>query len=101
MNQDAKIGQRLKNFRELKGVTQYEMADFANISKNYISALERDKNNPSIQVVFAYCQKLNITPNEILGFNSDTVLPELMEILKTLSYEEQLKLLKMLQIFKN
>ena len=65
MNQDAKIGQRLKYFRELKGVTQYEMADFANISKNYISALERDKNNPSIQVVFAYCQKLNITPNEI------------------------------------
>ena len=96
MNQELKIGQNLKYFRELKGVTQYEMADYAGLSKNYISALERDKNNPSIQVIISYCSKLNITPNDILGFKNN-IMPELLSLLSSLNPEMQERYYKILK----
>ena len=42
------IGSKLKELRVLKGLTQEELADRAELSKGFISQLERDLTSPSI-----------------------------------------------------
>ena len=42
------IGAKLKELRILKGLTQEELADRAELSKGFISQVERDLTSPSI-----------------------------------------------------
>ena len=42
------IGQKLKDLRVLKGLTQEELANRAELSKSFISQVERDLTSPSI-----------------------------------------------------
>ena len=42
------IGSKLKEIRTLKGLTQEELADRAELSKGFISQLERNLTSPSI-----------------------------------------------------
>ena len=42
------IGQRIKQLRVMKGLTQEELADRAELSKGFISQVERDLTSPSI-----------------------------------------------------
>ncbi|KIR03140.1 Transcriptional regulator, MerR family, near polyamine transporter [Lachnospiraceae bacterium TWA4] len=42
------IGSKIKNLRILKGLTQEELADRTELSKGFISQLERDLTSPSI-----------------------------------------------------
>ena len=42
------IGNKLKELRVLKGLTQEELADRSELSKGFISQLERDLTSPSI-----------------------------------------------------
>ncbi len=42
------IGGKLKELRILKGLTQEELADRAELSKGFISQVERDLTSPSI-----------------------------------------------------
>ena len=43
-----KIGNKIKTLRISKGLTQEELADRAELSKGFISQLERDLTSPSI-----------------------------------------------------
>lgn len=45
------IGHKLKELRIQKGLTQEELADRSELSKGFISQLERDLNSPSIQTL--------------------------------------------------
>ena len=42
------IGQKIKELRVAKGLTQEELADRSELSKGFISQLERDLTSPSI-----------------------------------------------------
>ena len=42
------IGNKIKNLRTQKGLTQEELADRCELSKGFISQLERDLTSPSI-----------------------------------------------------
>lgn len=48
MNNTTKIGTKIKDLRVLKGLTQEELADRCELSKGFISQLERDLTSPSI-----------------------------------------------------
>ena len=45
---NMEIGQKIKRLRVLKGLTQEELADRAELSKGFISQVERDLTSPSI-----------------------------------------------------
>lgn len=71
-----KIGSKLKELRILKGLTQEELADRAELSKGFISQLERDLTSPSIATLLDILQCLgtsigeffNETPEEQIVF---------------------------------
>ncbi len=46
-----KIGERLKRLRLSKGLTQEELAERADLTKGFISQVERDKTSPSIETL--------------------------------------------------
>lgn len=73
------IGNKLKELRVLKGLTQEELADRAELSKGFISQLERDLTSPSIATLIDILQCLgttigeffNETPEEQIVFGSE------------------------------
>lgn len=64
-----KIGNKLKELRIQKGLTQEELADRAELSKGFISQLERDLTSPSIATLVDILQCLG---TDLKDFFNDT-----------------------------
>ena len=58
------IGQKIKELRVIKGLTQEELADRAELSKGFISQLERDLTSPSIATLVDILQCLGTNLND-------------------------------------
>ena len=63
------IGHRMKELRIQYGLTQQELADRAELTKGFISQLERNQNSPSVGTLLDIIQCLGMTPAE---FFTDT-----------------------------
>ena len=61
------IGQKIKELRVAKGLTQEELADRAELSKGFISQLERDLTSPSIATLVDILQCLGTNLNEFFS----------------------------------
>ena len=61
------IGNRLKELRVLKGLTQEELADRAELSKGFISQVERNLTSPSIATLTDILQCLGFTIGEFFS----------------------------------
>ena len=60
------IGHRMKELRIQYGLTQQELADRAELTKGFISQLERNQNSPSIGTLLDIIQCLGTTPAELI-----------------------------------
>jgi len=49
-----------KTIRQLKKLTQTELADFAEVSPGYISKIEKGKRVPTLEVIEKVCKQTNI-----------------------------------------
>ena len=58
------IGRKIKDLRIAKGLTQEELADRSELSKGFISQLERDLTSPSIATLADILQVLGSSLNE-------------------------------------
>lgn len=58
------IGAKIKRLRLKLGLTQEELADRAELSKGFISQLERDLTSPSIETLSDILECLGTTPGE-------------------------------------
>lgn len=58
------IGSKIKNLRVQKNLTQEELGERTDLSKGYISQLERDLSSPSMETFFSLLDVLGVTPKE-------------------------------------
>ena len=58
------IGRKIKNLRLRKGLTQEELGERTDLTKGYISQIERDLSSPSIETFFDILEVLGCTPRE-------------------------------------
>ena len=58
------IVKKIKNLRLKKGLTQEELGERTDLSKGYISQLERNLSSPSIDTFFNILEVLGCTPKE-------------------------------------
>lgn len=65
---NVKIGDIIQRKRVDKGITQQQMALALGISPHYLSALERGKSKMSVDIMLGYCQRLKMTPDELLDY---------------------------------
>ncbi|MBP1949058.1 helix-turn-helix domain-containing protein [Virgibacillus litoralis] len=72
------IGEKIQIIRKQKGLSLSECAQRANISKSYLSNIERNLNqNPSIQIIERIAAVLNADLRILLGTKPiDELLPE-------------------------
>ena len=68
MNIKEKVGQRIKELREEKNLTQEKLGHLSNIDRTYINSVENGKRNISIKNIEKISLALNISLKEF--FNS-------------------------------
>lgn len=69
ISKDKKImGQKLKEIRQRKIMTQAEVAIKANITINYYARIERGEENPSVEVLKGLTIALKVKSAEFLPF---------------------------------
>lgn len=67
----AYIGKRIKHFRELKSMTQEDLAIALNVSRQTISSWEIDRTEPNMGTVEKLCNLFGCTLEQLIG-NVDT-----------------------------
>lgn len=70
----VRLGQVLRHAREERGMTQDSLAEATDLSKKYISNIERGKSNPSYDVLYRLVSALNISAD--IFFNVCDIGPE-------------------------
>ena len=98
--ENVKIGRLLQEARESHGVLQSELCDATGLTKNHISAVERGISKASIRMLIGYCDKIGITPNDILGYGELNLIPELKELLSKTDKEQQKRITEMIKLMK-
>lgn len=66
-----KIGSRIKELRILNGMTQEDLADRAELSKGFISQVERDLTSPSIATLMDILQCLGTNVSEFFSVSEE------------------------------
>ena len=66
---NKQIGAMLQSARVKQNVTQKQVADYIGISMNQISCIETGRCKASIEVLLGYCEKLELTPSQILNYS--------------------------------
>ncbi|MCI7061412.1 MAG: helix-turn-helix domain-containing protein [Lachnospiraceae bacterium] len=68
------FGERLRDLRHEKHMTQKQLADKLDLSKGTISAYEQGKKYPSIEVLIKLCNILQVSADYLLGLSDDMQL---------------------------
>lgn len=61
------FGQELKKLRLKAGLTQEEVAARANVTREYVSMLESNKNTPTIEVFIRLCRAVQASPADVVA----------------------------------
>ena len=69
-NYKIQLGEKIKLLRKSKGITQEQLAEMVNRSKNHISKIELGKANPPISLIFEISSALKIYPVELFNFSN-------------------------------
>jgi transcriptional regulator with XRE-family HTH domain len=89
------LGQRIRTLRKLKGWTQQELGDEADVNYKFIGEIERSRQNPSFVILEKIAIALGVDLFELFRFeqefqNRKIVEASLLNILKNMP-EEDLK----------
>lgn len=85
------IGQRIKNLRIQKGLTQEELGERTDLTKGYISQLERDLSSPSLETFFSIVEVLGSTPQDFFNERQSEQTVVYKENERTLFIDEEKK----------
>jgi len=69
MSRAKLLGQNIKKYREENGLTQNELAEYVNLSREYIADIERGLKNISLKKLYMIADVLNIKCSELVNFD--------------------------------
>ena len=69
MREDYQIsfGQRLRQFRTHKGISQENLAALSGLDRTYIGGIERGERNPTLKNIVKIAAALQISPSELFN----------------------------------
>lgn len=91
MGDTMEIGSKIKNLRIQKNLTQEELGERTDLTKGYISQLERDLSSPSMDSFFNLLEVLGTTPQEFFNEKSHEQKVVYDETERTIYYDEDKK----------
>ncbi len=95
------IGQRIRNYRTQKGLSQEQLAELAGCHSTYIGQLERGEKNATLESVEKIASAMDISLSELfdkLGKSGgDNIAAKCYDLVASKNEAEQKQLYKMLQ----
>ena len=95
------IGQRIRNYRTQKGLSQEKLAELAGCHPTYIGQLERGEKNATLKSVEKIASAMDISLSELfykLGKSGgDSIAAKCYDLVASKNEAEQKQLYKMLQ----
>ena len=70
----ALMGQRIKQARKEKRLTQIELAELAGVSASFLGHIERGSRIASIETLCSLCRALNVSSDYLLGLSDETFI---------------------------
>lgn len=99
------IGNKIRNIRKKRGLSQEELSHLANMNTSFLSDLERDKKNPSLESLEKVTTALDITLEQLfqhtqpnLNNPESKILDEVINRVQVLSIDNQKRILEMITI---
>ncbi len=86
-NRKVLFGERVRGFREDKNLTQENLAEKMEISAQYLSGIERGKENPTFDMLMNLSDGLKVEMWELFDFGHESRAGELKEMLKRFGSE--------------
>ena len=77
------MGQRIREHRKKKGLTQEQLAELIDISPSFMGHIERGSRISSLDTVMRLCEVLEVMPNELLAddaFFEKLAVPEQISV---------------------
>jgi len=102
-NSKILFGRRIRSLRNLKGWTQQELGERADINYKFLGEIERGQQNPSFEVLTKIAKALGIEILELFRFEHETldrnhIEKIINEILKDISDDSLRQVLILLQV---
>lgn len=97
-----KIGNRLFTIRKRAGLTQWEVAEAANLSNQTYANIERGTVNMKIETILKICDALQITPDVIFTEENQSLSVSQQELFKQLekcTQEQKETALELLSVY--
>ena len=66
------IGIRIRKYRDLRGLSQKELADLIGVSNSRVSNWEQGINRPNADIISDLCKALDVSPSELLDIQIST-----------------------------
>lgn len=60
------FGQRVREVRKTKGISQEKLAELAGIDRSYMGNIERGEKNVTLKKVYEICDTLNVNIKDML-----------------------------------
>lgn len=69
MDIKAVVGKNVRYYRELRGISQEQLAFEADLHRTYVSGVERGIRNPTVLIVAKLADALGVEPSKLLELN--------------------------------
>lgn len=95
------IANRIKKFREAAKLTQEQLGEIINLSRNEVSNLECGNNKLSYKTLRELCDALNICPCELMcGADHKTICDDTIDLIKHMDEKDQILVYQMILAYK-
>ena len=83
------IGSRIRKYREMRGLSQKQLAEMIGVSNSRVSNWEQGINRPDANILAAICNVLDVSPSDMLDIrtSSDNITEKERELLR--AYREK------------
>lgn len=103
MNNNFNTGERIRELRITKGLSQEQLALRAEITTTYLGLVERNLKNPTIKIIEQLCHSLEISLSEFfntaseLPVSTDTLSAQILSQFSNRTQEEKLLILQIIK----
>ena len=102
MDKKAALGARIKALRKQQGWSQEQLAERVGISTQYVSNIERGKENPTLDLLLRLAEVLRVAPVDIFDFEAEgldrkAIQAEIRKVIETRDVERLRIALKVLR----
>lgn len=66
---EKRFGERIRKLRQIKGLSQEELAFRAKIHRTYLGGIERGERNPALKNIAAIAKALDVSLSELFSYD--------------------------------